>query len=48
MAKDARVTHIIRVSLTPKAAGDVAQSIEVLTDSKEQPKLVIPVTAKAK
>lgn len=41
-----RPVHILKLTITPKTAGDVTRSIEVATDSKEQPKVIIPVTAR--
>lgn len=42
-----RPVHILKLTITPKTAGDVVRSLEVYTDSKEQPKVTIPVTARA-
>jgi hypothetical protein len=40
--------HILRVTFTPKKAGEHKKSIEIVTDSTEQPKVIVPFTAKAK
>ena len=41
-----RPVHVLKLTLTPKAAGDVIRSLEIVTDSKEQPKVIVPVTAR--
>lgn len=45
---DSGPVHILLVTFTPKKAGDIKKSIEIVTDSKEQPKVIVPFTAKAK
>jgi len=46
-AAGARPVHVLKLTLTPKSIGEVARSLEIVTDSKEQPKVVVPVTARA-
>jgi hypothetical protein len=36
------------VKLTPKSAGSWSKALEIITDHKEQPKVVVPLTALAK
>jgi len=45
-SQDAKPVHTITVLANPKLAGGFARSVEIVTDSKEQPKVVVPVTAK--
>ena len=46
-SEDARPVHVLKLELTAKAAGDVSETLEVVTDSKLQPTVTVPVTAKA-
>ncbi len=39
-------THTIVVAANPKSTGGFTRTVEIVTDSKEQPRLIIPVTAK--
>jgi Protein of unknown function (DUF1573) len=43
---DASETHTIVLAANPKTVGGFTRTVEIVTDSKEQPKLIIPVTAK--
>lgn len=43
---DASETHTIVLAANPKTVGGFTRNVEIVTDSKEQPKLIIPVTAK--
>jgi hypothetical protein len=43
--KDASAVHTIVLAANPKTVGGFTRTVEIVTDSKEQPKLVIPVTA---
>ena len=43
---EASPVHTIVLAANPKSTGGFTRTVEVVTDSKEQPKLVIPVTAK--
>jgi hypothetical protein len=43
---EASPVHTIVLAANPKTAGGFTRTVEVVTDSKEQPKFVIPVTAK--
>ncbi|MGL6096083.1 MAG: hypothetical protein ACRC7O_09840, partial [Fimbriiglobus sp.] len=45
-SNDARPVHILNLEFTPTAAGDVTRNLEIVTDSKEQPSVSIPVSAK--
>ncbi len=47
VGEGSRPVHILKVTFTPKAAGDWSRSLEIDTDSKEQPKVVVPLHAKA-
>ena len=46
-ASGARPVHILKLTLTPKTPGEVIRSLEIATDSKDQPKVIVPVTARA-
>ncbi|MBX9579523.1 MAG: DUF1573 domain-containing protein [Gemmataceae bacterium] len=43
---EAKAEHVITLSASPKAAGGFVRSVEIVTDNKDQPKVVIPVAAK--
>ena len=43
---DASAVHTIVLAANPKATGGFTRTVEIVTDNKEQPKLIIPVTAK--
>lgn len=45
-ATDSKPTHVLLISATPKAVGDFRKTVEILTDSKEQPKIGLAVTGK--
>jgi len=45
-SKDAKPVHVITLSATPKLLGGFTRTIEIVTDNKDQPKVVIPVAAK--
>lgn len=45
-SKEAKPIHILTLSASPKAAGGFVRKLEIVTDNKEQPKVVIPVAAK--
>jgi hypothetical protein len=45
-SKEAKAEHIITLSAKPGTLGGFERSVEITTDNKEQPKLVIPVAAK--
>jgi hypothetical protein len=40
-----RASHVLKVNLAAGAEGEVKRSIEIVTDSKTQPKLIVPVSA---
>lgn len=42
----ASATHTVVLAANPLTIGGFTRTVEIVTDSKEQPKLVIPVTAK--
>lgn len=46
LSQEARPVHILKLELTPKEAGDLVRTLEVLTDSKAQPKVSVPLMAK--
>ncbi|HSQ57157.1 MAG TPA: DUF1573 domain-containing protein [Gemmata sp.] len=43
---EARQKHTIVLAANPQTVGGFSRNVELVTDSKEQPKLIIPVTAK--
>jgi hypothetical protein len=43
---DASETHTLVLAANPKTVGGFARMVEIMTDNKDQPKLIIPVTAK--
>jgi len=43
---EASDVHTIVLAANPKSTGGFTRTVEVVTDSKEQPKFIIPVTAK--
>jgi hypothetical protein len=43
---EASQTHTLILAANPKKLGGFTRNVEIVTDSKDQPKLVIPVTAK--
>lgn len=45
VTEGARVLHIFKVTLNSKSAGEVSRKIEIRTDSKTDPVVVVPVTA---
>jgi hypothetical protein len=45
-SQDAKPVHIITLSANPKLLGGFSRTVEIVTDNKEQPKVVIPVVAK--
>lgn len=45
-SKDAKPVHIITLSANPKTAGGFTRTVEVVTDNKEQPKVIIQVAGK--
>lgn len=42
----AQATHTVTIAASPKAAGGLTRKIEIVTDNKEQPSVILPVTAK--
>jgi hypothetical protein len=42
----AQATHTVTISASPKAAGGLTRKIEIVTDNKDQPTVIVPVTAK--
>ncbi|HET6572048.1 MAG TPA: DUF1573 domain-containing protein [Fimbriiglobus sp.] len=48
VAAGARPVHILKVKVTPTTAGKWSKVLEIITDNKEQPKVVVPLTALAK
>jgi hypothetical protein len=43
---DASPIHTITLAANPKALGGFTRTVEIITDNKDQPKVIIPVTAK--
>jgi hypothetical protein len=48
VAEGARPVHVLKVKVTPKSSGNWSKVLEIVTDHKEQPKVVVPLTAQAK
>lgn len=46
-SEEARPVHILTLAVTPKHAGDLSRSFEILTDNKEQPKVTLSLKATA-
>ena len=42
---EAKPVHVITLSANPKTAGGFDRKLEIVTDNKDQPKVVIPVAA---
>lgn len=42
----AQASHTVTITANPKAAGGLNRTLEIVTDNKEQPKVLVPVTAK--
>lgn len=45
-SQEAKAVHVITLSAKPSLQGGFVRNVEITTDNKEQPKLVIPVSAK--
>lgn len=45
-SEESKPVHVLTLSVTPKLIGPFARNVEILTDSQEQPKVEVPVTAK--
>jgi hypothetical protein len=43
---DASAIHTITLAANPKSPGGFTRTVEIITDNKDQPKVIIPVTAK--
>ncbi len=46
ISDDSRPVHVLKLTLTPKSAGDLNKTIEVETDHKEQPKIKISLVGR--
>jgi len=45
--KDAtQASHTVTITMNPKAKGGVSRAVEIVTDNKEQPTVILPITAK--
>ena len=45
--KDAnRAVHTVTIAASPKATGGFARTVEIVTDNKDQPSVIVQVTAK--
>jgi hypothetical protein len=42
----ARAVHTVTIAASPKAAGGFTRTLEIVTDNKDQPSVIVPVTAK--
>lgn len=42
----ALASHTVTITANPKAAGGLNRTLEIVTDNKEQPKVLVPVSAK--
>lgn len=45
-SKEAKAVHVITLSAKPNLQGGFVRNVEITTDNKEQPKVVIPISAK--
>ncbi len=45
-SQEAKPVHVLTVAANPKAAGGFTRTVEIVTDNKEQPRVVIPIVAK--
>jgi len=45
-SQDAKSSHVLTVSARPNAVGGFTRSVEVVTDNKDQPTVIVPVVAK--
>ena len=45
-SQDAKAVHVLTLSANPKLLGGFARTVEIVTDNKDQPKIIIPVAAK--
>ncbi|MCI0702556.1 MAG: DUF1573 domain-containing protein [Planctomycetia bacterium] len=41
-----QATHTVIISASPKTMGGFTRTVEIVTDNKDQPKVIVPVTAK--
>ena len=44
--KDAKASHTLTFAASPKAAGGFTRKVEIITDNKDMPNVVVPVSAK--
>ena len=44
--ENAKAVHTVVIAANPTAAGGFTRSVEIVTDNKEQPSIIVPVTAK--
>ncbi len=42
----AQAVHTVTIAVNPKAMGGVSRKVEIVTDNKDQPSVIVPVTAK--
>ena len=42
---DARASHVVELELAPTQAGEFLRDIEIVTDNKEMPSVIVPVSA---
>jgi hypothetical protein len=42
----AQAVHTVVIAASPKAAGGFTRTVEIVTDNKDQPSVIVPVTAK--
>ena len=45
-SQDAKATHVLIVSARPNSVGGFTRSVEIVTDNKDQPTVIVPVVAK--
>lgn len=45
-SQDAKPVHVVTLSLTPKLIGGFTRNLEIQTDNREQPTVVVPMSAK--
>ena len=45
-ASEAQASHTLTIAASPKAAGGFTRTVEIVTDNKDQPSVIVPITAK--
>jgi hypothetical protein len=42
----AQASHTVTITMSPKAKGGMNRTVEIVTDNKDQPSVIVPITAK--